>query len=181
MTGAIAAIRALGPVRRACAALALSAALGACESSGDLPRPCPELVGVQDASSLVKFTGAGRDLTDVLFESQIEGTQLSCVYDDEVIESLVNIRILAVRGPADEERLARLRYFVAITTNDLQVVAREEFEATLPFEGARTRIASSDEIEPRIPLRPGTDGDAYRIYFGLILTPDELRYNRENR
>jgi hypothetical protein len=77
--------------------------------------------------------------------------------------------------------LAPVKYFVAITTLDQRIVAREEFELTIPFEGNRTRVAVAEELEPRIPLKPGESGADYQIYVGLSLSREELRYNQENR
>ena len=37
-----------------------------------------------------------------------------------------------------------------------------------------------DQLEPRIPLKPAETGADYRIYVGISLSPEELRYNREN-
>ena len=39
-----------------------------------------------DAARQVKFNGAGRDLTDVLFEAQIQTGQLVCEYDENVLD-----------------------------------------------------------------------------------------------
>ena len=133
-----------------------------------------------DASNLVKFEGTGRDLTDVRFEVKLQQVRLSCEYDDDVIESVLLINMIATRGPADSQRQAPLRYFVAIATLDHKIVAREEFEITVPFEGNRTRVAVTEELEPRIPLKAGQTGTDYQIFVGLSLSREELRYNQEN-
>ena len=159
----------------------LAALLAACSLDDGPPPPCPEVVTVDDAARMVKFTGTGRDLTDVLFEARVEGIEIGCVYDDDVVETQLNIELRAARGPADTERLARMRYFVAIATTDQEIVAREEFDTALPFEGNRTRIGKRELVEPRIPLAPDATGADYRVYVGFVLSPEELSYNRENR
>jgi hypothetical protein len=145
------------------------------------PPPCPLAFPVADARVLTRFDEPGRDLTDVLFEARLEDVALNCDYDDEVIEANMRLRILVVDGPADRERVARLAYFVAIATRDRKIVAREEFDLVVPFEGNRTRVLANEEVSPRIPLRPGQSGVDYVVYAGLALTPAELQYNRENR
>jgi len=144
---------------------------------------CPDFAQVQDAARLVRFDGAGRDLTDVLFEARLQDVEMGCSYDDDEneIEAALKVTILAARGPADSERLASFRYFVAIATNSRQVVAREEFDLSIPFEGNRTQLAAVEELTPRIPLKPGQDGSEYKVFVGLVLTPAELEYNRANR
>ncbi len=158
----------------------LAVVLAACSQDGP-PLPCPAVVPVADAAQLVRFDGQGRDLTDVLFEARIENFALTCEYDDGVIESQLLVQILAVRGPANRDRVARLGYFVAIATRDQEIGAREEFALAVPFEGNRTRVLAADELTPKIPLQPGEDGTNYLIYIGLSVTPEELQYNRENR
>jgi hypothetical protein len=169
--------------RRAAGLLALlSLALAGC-GFGDRgpPPPCPTVFPVAEARELTRFAGPGRDLTDVLFEARVQDVALVCEYDDGVIEADLRVRIMAVDGPANRGREVRLAYFVAIATLDRKIVAREEFELEVPFEGNRTRVVAVDEVSPRIPLRPGQTGADYVIYVGLALTPAELRYNQENR
>ena len=162
--------------------LALLLTLAGCGSGdqGPLP-PCPVVFPVAEARELTRFAGQGRDLTDVLFEARVEDVALICGYLDDVIEVDMRIRIMAVDGPANESRVINLAYFVAIATLDRKIVAREEFNLEVPFEGNRTRVIAIEEVSPRIPLQAGQNGDDYVIYIGLALTPAELRYNQENR
>ena len=173
-------IRRSASARLVAGVLALAFILAACSEAGP-PPPCPAIVPVADAAQMVRFNGQGRDLTDVIFEAKIENYQLTCEYSDNVIESRMLLQILAARGPADRDRVANLKYFVAIATRDQQIGAREEFELAVPFEGNRTRVIASEELTPRIPLKAGENGDNYLIYIGLSVTPEELQYNRENR
>jgi len=159
----------------------LAVVLAACAGNAPPPPPCPTIVPVADAAELVRFDGNGRDLTDVLFEAKIQDFALTCEYDDGVVESQMLLQVLAVRGPADSDRVAKFSYFVAIATRDQKIGAREEFDLAVPFEGNRTRVLATEELTPRIPLKPGESGANYLIYVGLTVTPAELQYNRENR
>ncbi|WP_282607565.1 hypothetical protein [Pelagibius sp. Alg239-R121] len=174
------ALRVAGLLRISALAL-LPFLLAACATDDELPPVCPAAVVLKDADRLVKFQGNGRDLTDVLFELDVDEAQLVCEYDDDLIESALGIRFIVARGPADRERAASFRYFVAVATRDREILAREEFELTIPFEGNRTRVAALEEVFPNIPLRPGRDGEDYLVYIGIRLTPEELQYNRQNR
>ena len=64
---------------------------------------------------------------------------------------------------------------------DLRVVAREQFSLAVPFEGNRTQVAVTEELEPRIPIESGQNGASYKVFVGLALSPAELEYNRANR
>ena len=162
------------------ALLALTGMLSACGTDAD-PLICPPVVTVPEAATLVKFTGTGRDLTDVLFEAQIQAEGVRCDLKEGSLATEIKVNLAALRGPADKEHVARVRYFVAIATKTQEVVARREFDSELPFEGNRTRVVIRDELDQRFPLSPGTTGADYRIYVGFALSPEELEYNRENR
>ena len=134
-----------------------------------------------DAAQMVRFSGDGRDLTDVLFEARLDNFLLTCDVNDGVVEAQLTLQLLAIRGPANTDRVAKIGYFVAVATRDRKIGAREEFNLEVPFEGNRTRVLAVEELTPRIPLKPGESGSDYLIYIGLSVTPEELQYNRENR
>ena len=161
-------------------AFATALALTACAQEQG-PRPCPEVVLLADAARQVKFDGQGRDLTDVLFEADLEAGRLICTYDDEELDVDLQVRIIASRGPANSDRLANINYFVAVARANQTVLARRSFDIAIPFPGNRTRVSGLEEIGQVITLAPGEDGSDYRIYLGLDLTPEELRFNRVNR
>lgn len=145
---------------------------------------CPTLAKIGDASRQTKFKGQSQDFGDVLFEAELRTAEIvSCTLDgdDRTLTAAVKLRLFAVRGPADERREAEVRYFVAIATQSRRIVAREEFTVTIPFEGNRTRVAAAEELEPSIPLRPGQDGDEFTVFVGLVMSPNELAYNRGNK
>jgi hypothetical protein len=167
-------------VRALLAAVASAMLLAACASDEGVPL-CPQLQLLKDTDRLIKFVGDGRDLTDVEYEAALRAPLLSCEYNGDTLDSVVTVNLVALRGPADDDRVARLAYFVAIADQNKQVVAREEFDVEIPFEGNQTQVVATEEVEQHIPLRPEESGADYRVLVGLRLTPDELRYNQENR
>ena len=132
----------------------------------------------RDVAQLTRFRQGGQDLTDVLFEIRILSTAVACEYDDDAIDATARVFFSATRGPADEQRRAYFRYFVAITDLDRNILVREEFDLQAEFPGNRTLAEFFDDIEPRIPLAEGKAGPDYVIYVGLIVTREELDYNR---
>ncbi len=145
---------------------------------------CPEVVKISDATRQTKFKGQSQDFSEVEFEAELRTAEVAfCTLDtdDQILNTAVKLQFFAKRGLADQERQARLRYFVAIATQSRRIIAREEFTLDIPFEGNRTRVAAAEELEPSIPLRAGQDGDEFVIFVGLVLAPDELEYNRNNR
>jgi hypothetical protein len=175
--------------RRIAAALAvtgiLSLGLMACGSSDNAgpPPPCPRIVKVGDAEHLTRFQGAGRDVKDVQFEAQIGTLSSSCVYivesDNKTrIETTLQVQTIASRGPAMAGSSAQFQYFVAIAKIGAGALARQAFDVEIPLEGNDTRAQSVDELTQTIPLQSGESGDNYVIYVGLVLTPEELKFNR---
>ena len=54
------------------------------------------------------------------------------------------------------------------------------FDTEIVFENNATQAIIVEEIQPRIPLKQGENGDYYRIYVGFMLSEQELAYNRRN-
>jgi hypothetical protein len=169
------------------AALAVFA-LAACETDKRPPPPCPDIVIVKDASDLTLFReGPGRDLTDVVLEAQIVEFRGFCETDldddtgtGEVVVEMELI-LSATRGPANTTRDGSMRYFVAIADSEENILAREEFDTAVAFEGNRNRVAFLEELTQTIPLKRGELGDAYNIFIGFQLSDDQLRYNLQKR
>jgi hypothetical protein len=61
-----------------------------------------------------------------------------------------------------------------------QPLARQVFDTAIPFEDNATQGIVVEELQPRIPLKQGENGDYYRIYVGFLLNEKELAYNRRN-
>ena len=159
--------------------------LAACAGDEERPPPCPALVVVNDASNMTRFQGEGRDLTDVLFETEIRSAAISCDYDDSPVEASLRVLFETTRGPADNSRAARFRYFVLLSDRERNLLPREqfpreEFEMLAEFPGNRTEVQQADEIDLTIPLGEGKNGGDYVVYLGLILSRDEVEYNRRN-
>lgn len=147
----------------------------------EAPRPCPSVVVLPGADRLTRFDGNGRDLTDVVFEAEFQNVRLTCEYDENAVEAVLQFRLLVAEGPADTSGRADIRYFVAVGTRDRRILAREEFALDIPFTGNKRRVAAVEEIAQRIPLEAGRSGADYVVYLGLAVRPDELRYNLDNR
>lgn len=165
------------PVKAAAAATALLLLAG-CGSTQEAALPCPVAVAVDDASRLTKFRGEGRDLTDVLYEAGIENLTYGCDYDDDAVDMVVTVAFVAGQGPANITDSADFTYFIAVANSQREILARQDFPVSIPFEGNLTRVRLTETLEPRIPLREGESGASYRIFVGFALTEAELQYNR---
>lgn len=164
---------------KASAVSALVLAVAGCGAFSDKPPgPCPAVVPIGDASRLTKFNGEGTDLTQVAFEASIEDVQYACSYDGPMLEMVVTVTLVGVEGPANVSGTADFNYFVAVATADREILAREDFDVSMPFQGNATRVRLVETVEPTIPLNPGETGADFRLFVGFDLTEAELEYNR---
>lgn len=162
--------------------------LAACQQGPEAPPPpCPNIVIVQDLADLTQFLpGPGRDLTDVTLEARISDFRGFCdtdIEDDRTGTVGVDMLLIfqATRGPAAVTREANVRYFVAIADQDENILAREEFETNLTFEGNRNRLRFVEELTQTIPLEAGQLGDAFNVFVGFVLSDEDLKYNLNKR
>ncbi|MDJ0608732.1 MAG: hypothetical protein QNJ67_07120 [Kiloniellales bacterium] len=158
--------------------------LTACSSDG--PRLfCPLGVPVRDASYMVRYDGQGRDLTNVLFEAELIDVLVLCSIDQDdesaEVELEVVVTIRAIRGLADQSREANFNYFVAVIDPKRNVMAREAFDMTVPFEGSQSRLRVEDRLETEFTIPSAEVSRDYKVYVGLELTPEEVELNRSRR
>jgi hypothetical protein len=175
----------LSPFRLA--SLATVAALGsvlavatACSWFKDTPQfPCPQVGVPRDASTLTRFRpGPGRDLTDVIFDARVQDVKIACEYTSKGASIDLAVVLGADRGPADQEHIATIPYFIAVTDAQKNVLAKQVFTKTLTFPPNTSRVADADQTEELIPLPVGKSAERYGIVVGVQLTPEELDYNR---
>jgi hypothetical protein len=166
----------------ACAGLLL---LAAC-AGDETPQPrCPATVVPDDTARLTAFQGAGRDLTDVRYELAVADAVLTCTLDVDdgrrTLETELAVLFEGERGPANREGRAEFAYYVAVVGPDGAVRSRKSFDLAFSMPGNRTRVRTQDAVTPTIPLAEGTGAGDLRVYVGLVLSPDQLRYNRANQ
>jgi hypothetical protein len=167
--------------------LALLAAASCANKEDVAAYPCPVVAPVRELGYMTKFEGDSQDLSDTLFEAKIDEVlpAANCVYQEDdagkrAIVYDVRVKFLAQRGPKDREAAAKFNYFMAIGGPNGQIIKREAFDTEVPFADNATQGITVEELQPRIPLKEGENGDYYRIYVGFVLDEKELAYNRKN-
>lgn len=166
---------------RVVAALALSlSALSACSLFDTSKQfPCPAVGMPRETATLTHFReGAGRDLTDVIYEAGVADVKMACTYTSSGVNIDLGVVLSAERGPANTARTATVPYYVAIVDPERNILAKEVFTKTLAFEPNVNRSAGLDETQEKIPLPKGKSAERYGIIIGMQLTPEEVEYNR---
>jgi hypothetical protein len=164
------------------AVLAIALGLSGCSTINSVvgikkPPPCPYAATLNNADRLVRFNGAGRDLTDVVFDAKITRINGDCGVTDTMVNVTMTIDFVAQRGQALTGNQAQFSYLVAILDPTGQVIARQVFPTAITFAD-KPRAGITEELDQQIPLAPGYRAQDYQIYVGFELTKDELDYNR---
>ena len=140
---------------------------------------CPSVSLVRDAADLVRYRGAGRDLTDLVLNGRLTGIGGNCKRDgSSTVVTTVQVGMELQRGPAAPGRQAQVAYFVAVLDGD-RILDKQVFSlrAEFPANADRLRL-SGDDVELRLPVKPDKTAAAYKVQVGFQLTPAELEVNR---
>ncbi len=158
--------------------LAALVGLSAC-GLNEPPPPCPPAAVPNPLGTGTTFSpGGGQDLTEVQYSTQITGIRLTCDYRDDGVALEVGVRIVAERGPADRDRVAKISYFVAVEQGVGNITAKQVYDVSLPFEGNKRRVGTIEVLDVFVPRPPDGNFTALQILGGLQLTPEQLEYNK---
>jgi len=171
---------------RPAAALLFSAAfLAGCALStrSDEPNsgPCPKVFTLQEASRFIEFDGTERSLDTVAYSGEINDVRLSCRYiASDPIRNKLEIDFEIGRGPASEERVYELTYFVAVTRTDRDLIAKEEFTIPVRFGRNESVVSLTEKIVRLVIPRADDDisGGNFEVAVGFALTRRQAIFNR---
>jgi hypothetical protein len=158
-------------------------ATAACTSSEKEVLKCPTVAFLNEVDQIRAFReGAGTDLSDVIYEAQFGKLAAVCDFGRRAVEIDTSFEIIATRGPADSDRSAPIKFFVAIMDPAGEVVAKEIYDAPIPFADNRRRVGRREQVEPLIPYpSERTAIKDYKVFIGFQLTEEQLRYNRTTK
>jgi hypothetical protein len=178
--------RTIGWMKRGGLLAMVMLAASSCSETPKPSMPCPAVKPVPDASYLTRFAGESEDLTDTVFEARIVSVQPMCKYIEDTdakktkIESDLQVKILASRGPKLTADDVTFNYVIALTGRGGQKLTRQQFDVTIPLTADKPNGQILDNPTVTIPLKQGENGDYYQIYVFLEVTQKELAYNRRN-
>ncbi|MGM0562014.1 MAG: hypothetical protein ACQETX_13205 [Pseudomonadota bacterium] len=177
-------------MRKILSAVAIVPLLSACsflgkEENQASPEDCPGVVALEETREQVSFVGESRDLTQVDYSAELVDVRYGCEYRDggREIAMEMDVILAASRGPANRDRQAELSYYLAIghPGNPPEILVREAYSAPVSFEGNENSVTLTDEASMTLPLADGETSSDYRVFVGLVLSRDEVDYNRNSR
>lgn len=141
--------------------------------------PCPQTGLLAGADRQVKFRpSGGQDLTDVVYEGRLYNPGVSCEAGKTSMRAEVDVELSAELGPAADRYEHDIRYFVAVTRDDSEVVHRRTFAVPVRFKADRREVTVRDtDRTVTFPAPPGGQIGRYSILVGFDLTPEEMAYN----
>jgi hypothetical protein len=148
----------------------------------DDPPPCPRVSVVEDASKLVRFTGAGHDANTIAMSAEITKYRGTCFYDkdEKQMDVKISVGIDAFAGPAFPGGAQRIDYFVAIPAFS-GPEGKKIFPVKLDIPKDPKGMHIDDgEVSLTFPVKDIKKLEAYEIFVGFQLTPEELDFNRKH-
>lgn len=177
-------------MRKLLSVLAVVPLLSACsilgkEENQASEQDCPRVIAPQETREQVSFVGESRDLTRVDYSAELRDVRYGCEYrnDGSEVAMEMDVILAASRGPANQGRSAEIAYFLAVghPGDPPEILVREAYKAPVTFEEGENSVTLTDEVSLTVPLASGETVNDYRIFVGLMLSRDELEYNRNSR
>ena len=137
---------------------------------------CPAAGLVAHTASLTRFAGETATSADLAFDATITDLDSNCIEGEAAVETTISFSIIARKGPALQNPVQEVRYFVAVVRDDYQVTNKRTFTTELRFApgkdtaGVRETVVQTFE-DFKIPQRY-----RYEILIGFQLSPEEIKF-----
>lgn len=171
---------------------------GCAGQSKDPGVSCPETGILQDANDITVFNDEkAQGIENVIASARLANYGGGCVWRDGQVDFALMIDFQAVQG-AEGKALKRFDfpYFIAILSPDEQVLQRQSFSTTVPFDNKRQAAAAVDasrtqavylggagtmreEHRLRLPVQDRASASQYKVVIGFELSPEQLAFNRD--
>ncbi len=178
------------PVKRPCAArsavlmglLAISGCGWLGSSSASKPtEACPSTVILRPLANTAVFGPAPERRPDnVAFYGLLSEADAKCVYSGDSVRLVLDIVVVAERGPAAKADSADFQYFVAVTGPDQAILSKKPFPVRIVFDTPQKRSGVTDHIEETIALG-GRQAADLNILVGFQQSPEVVDFYKKFR
>ena len=142
---------------------------------------CPSTVILRPLANTAVFGPAPERRPDnVAFYGLLSEADAKCVYSGDTMRLVLDVVVVAERGPAAKADSADFQYFVAVTGPDQAILSKRPFPVRIAFDTPQKRSGVTDHIEEAIPLggRQATD---LNILVGFQQSPEVVDFYKKFR
>jgi len=143
--------------------------------------PCPFVKVLYDAARTIEFAGGTVAAANVGFTGEMEGVTSRCSYQgDEPIQLELMVTFSAGKGPQAQGNSHQYGYWVAVTTRNSDIIAKEQFGKQVVFPNNEDRVLVSDHIANIVIPRASatTSGAAFEVLVGFNVNAEQAEFNR---
>jgi hypothetical protein len=137
---------------------------------------CPAAGLVAHTASLTRFNGEGETSGDAAFDATITDLDYKCVEGSSAVETTVSFSIIARKGPALQNPVQEVRYFVAVLRDDYQITNKRTFTTQLKFTPGKDTTGVRETVVQRFDDINVPKRYRYEILIGFELSPEEIKF-----
>lgn len=146
--------------------------------------PCPYVKVLYDAGRFIEFRDGKESAANVGWTGEIQGVSAGCEYKDAApIKVQVELLFAMGRGPAAVGQSKGYRYWVAVTSRNQSIIAKEYFDLPVIFSASEDRVFVRDTVANITIPRASADtsGSNFEVLIGFDVTPQMAAFNRDGK
>jgi len=151
-----------------------------------LKSPCPQVEIVDDLSSISDFVNPKKQIrSNLISRVDLKSAESTCKLSSKT--AIVDLKLIfnGELGPkgrvkSSDKPFFSYPFFVAVTTPNGKIMAKEIFAASLTYGANENEHAYFENLRQIIPIKSKNQAHNYRVLIGFQVTPDQLKYNREH-
>ena len=137
---------------------------------------CPAVAGVAHMTTLTRFASESRTNDAVQFDAYL--TQLDHDCDDsDNVETEISFTINAKRGPALQNPVQTIDYFVVVLRDNYLVTAKKKYSTQIRFAPGQETTGVRETILQEFADSATLRRYDYEVLIGFDLDPEELEFN----
>ena len=137
---------------------------------------CPAVGVLSHMGELTRFGGAQQTNDNIMFDAVIADLDYICADQDSVVTE-VSFSIQAQRGPALNNDVQTLTYFVVVIRDNYMVTAKKKFTTQVRFAPGQTTAGVRETVVQRFADFEIPKKYHYEIFVGFELSPEEFKFN----
>lgn len=151
-----------------------------------LKSPCPQVEIVDDLSSISDFTNPQKQVNkNLISRVDLKSAESTCKLSSKT--AIVDLKLIfnGKLGPKGRKKSTdkpffSYPFFVAVTTPNGKIMAKEIFAASLTYAAKENEHSYYENLRQIIPIKSKNQANNYRVLIGFQVTPDQLTYNRKH-